>query len=67
MNSLSTVVKGLGNTLLRNPGDKIEARITPAGRQVVKLVQNRGGEVIKRSATKYASGKIVETIVYNAK
>ena len=51
----------------QNPGDKLEARITPTGRQVVKLVQNQGPEVIKKSATKYASGKIVETIVYNAK
>ena len=67
MNSLSTVVQGFVNTLLRNPGDKVEARITPTGRQVVKLVQNQGPEVIKKSATKYASGKIVETIVYNAK
>lgn len=57
-NSLSTVVQGFVNTLLRNPGDKLEARITPTGRQVVKLVQNQGPEVIKKSATKYASGKL---------
>lgn len=67
MNSLSTAVQGFVNTLLRNPGDKLEACITPTGRQVVKIVQSQGAEVIKRSATKYASGKIVETIVYNSK
>lgn len=66
-NSLSTLVKGLGNALLKNPGDKLEAYVTRTGRQVVKLQQNHGGEIIKRSATKYATGKIVETIVYNAK
>ncbi len=66
MNSLSTVVKGIG-TLLKNPGDRFEAFVTPTGRQVVKIAQNYGGEIVKRSATKYPSGKIVETIVYNAK
>ena len=39
-NSLSTLVKGLGNTLLKNPGDKLEAYVTRTGRQVVKLQQN---------------------------
>ena len=66
-NSLSTLVKGLGNALLKNPGDKLEAYVTRTGRQVVKLQQNHGGEIIKRSATKYSTGNIVETIVYNAK
>lgn len=30
-NSLSILVKGLGNALLKNPGDKLEAYVTQTG------------------------------------
>ncbi|MDO4648464.1 MAG: hypothetical protein Q4B26_07415 [Eubacteriales bacterium] len=61
MNFLSTIGKGL----LNKPGDKLEARITKTGRQVVKLSQDNG--LIKRSATKYGNGTVVETLVRKGK
>lgn len=49
--------------LLSEPGDTLTARITPSGRQVVKLHKSDGSKI---SATRYPStGKIVQTISSN--
>jgi hypothetical protein len=59
MNFLLDVAHSIGG-LLRKPGDKFSAEITPSGNQVIKLV--RDGK--KRSAVKYKTGTVVETIVH---
>ena len=55
-------------SLLSEPGDKmtlhtrnidLEARVTPSGRQVVKMTDG----VNKRSAVRYSTGKVVITDV----
>lgn len=43
--------------IITNPGDKLEARVTSTGRQVIKIVKDGA----KYSAVKYPNGKIVET------
>lgn len=53
-NELSAI---LNNGILSNPGDELFARITPTGRQVVKVKKN--GK--KASATRYKTGKTVYT------
>ena len=44
---------------LKNPGDKLSARITDTGRQVVKKETDNG--MNKYSATRYKNGTVVET------
>jgi len=44
---------------LKNPGDKLSARVTDTGRQVVKVETNNGAN--KYSATRYKNGTVVET------
>ena len=45
--------------ILKNPGDKFEARITPSGRKVIRITTNNGRD--KYSVTQYSTGRIVET------
>ncbi|MGN0106902.1 MAG: hypothetical protein ACI4A5_04295 [Hominilimicola sp.] len=47
--------------ILQNPGDKLEARITPSNRKVVKVSKNNGKT--KYSATLYPNGTFVEATV----
>ena len=49
--------------LLKKPGDHAEAFITKTNRQVIKVTTDG----IKRSAVRYPSGRIVETISYMEK
>ena len=49
------------NGLLSNPGDKLEARITDTGRQVVKIHKDNG--LSKDSLVRYRTGTVVRTIV----
>ena len=51
-----TIVDKMG---LKKPGDKMFARITSKGRQVLKVETNGGTN--KYSATRYKNGTIVET------
>lgn len=46
--------------LLKKPGDKMSAEITPTGRKVAKI---KLGDV-KRSKTVYPGGRTVETLSY---
>lgn len=48
----------LNNGILSKPGDELYARITPTGRQVVKIKKN--GK--KASATRYKTGKTIYTV-----
>ena len=52
-------------TGLKNPGDKMSARVTETGRQVLKVETDRGEQ--KYSATRYKNGTIVETKTTKAK
>lgn len=55
--SVITVIRELS---LSKPGDEFSARITPSGRQVVKMSLDGGR--IKQSATRYPStGTVFET------
>lgn len=45
---------------LTNPGDKLEAKVTRTGKQVIKITKDD----VKVSATRYPSGRIVETRSY---
>ena len=57
---LPALFGGKGKGLLTKPGDKMSARVTKSGRQVVKLDTSE----IRRSAVRYPStGTTVETIV----
>ncbi|MDE6132315.1 MAG: hypothetical protein K2G04_02905 [Oscillospiraceae bacterium] len=47
------------NLKLEKPGDNLSARITPSGREVIKVYKNNGAE--KYAAVKYPNGKIVKT------
>ena len=47
------------DSILKNPGDRAEARITNSGRKVVKISVDNGKT--KYSATKYKNGTTVET------
>ena len=47
------------NSVLQKPGDEMSARITNSGRQVVKISKDNGNT--KYSATRYATGTVVET------
>ena len=61
-NPLSSLFNGnKDNELLKNPGDKLEARVTKTNRQVIKYSTNE----VKYSATRYPSGKTVETKTTN--
>ena len=51
--------------ILTKPGDRLEARITKAKRQVVKVEKDDGNS--KYSATKYPNGTVVETKVKKQK
>ena len=51
--------------LLRNPGDRLEAKVTKTNRQVLKVSTNNGNT--KYSATRYQNGTIVETKVTKKK
>lgn len=53
------IVKNIKTNILENPGDRIEARITPSKRKVLKVNKNNG--FYKYSATQYPNGTIVET------
>jgi len=44
--------------ILKNPGDKFEAKITSTGKQVIKISQNNGD--VKYSAVRYPD-RLVET------
>ncbi len=46
--------------IITDPGDKMEARVTDTGRQVITI--NKGDA--KFSATRYPNGRIVETRSY---
>lgn len=60
MSFLPEILKGL----LRKPGDKVSAEITPSGLQVVKLITSE----VKRSAVRYpGTGTVVETIVHRTR
>ena len=50
-------------SILSKPGDKLEARKTKSGRDVVKIERN--GE--KHSAVRYKNGTVVETLVRKKK
>ncbi len=54
-NALSKLTGGI----LQKPGDKLEARITPSNRKVIKVSKDNGKE--KYSVTKYSNGTLVET------
>lgn len=56
MNFLTNIV----SSLLSSPGDELSARKTKSGRDVIKINKDNGK--IKRSATRYPNGTIVETI-----
>ncbi len=63
MSLLPDLLTGFGN-LLKRPGDKLEAKVTPTGRQVLKIATNQ----VKKSAVRYPkTGTIVETIVHKSK
>lgn len=53
------------NGLLSNPGDKLEARITDTGRQVLKINKNNG--LLKHSVVRYPTGTVVSTFVEKKK
>ena len=53
------IVKNITTRILENPGDKMEAVITPSNRKVFKGHKNNGS--YKYSATQYPNGTIVET------
>ena len=46
--------------IITNPGDRMDARVTETGRQVINI---KKGDV-KLSAVRYSSGRIVETRSY---
>lgn len=46
--------------LITDPGDKMEARVTDSGRQVINIKKGNA----KYSATRYSNGRIVETRSY---
>jgi len=64
---LTVVKQAVGyffNSLLKRPGDHLEARVTDTGRQVIKAAT----EEVKYSATRYPStGTVVETRVTRPK
>ena len=53
------------NGLLSNPGDKLEARITDTGKQVLKIHKDNG--LFKLSQVRYSTGTVVSTIVEKKK
>lgn len=55
-NELSTIAKKVG---LTEPGDKLTARVTKNGKEVVTVEKNNGKN--KYSATRYPNGTIHET------
>ena len=61
MNLLPKLLSAVPKGFLIKPGDTFIAKITPSGREVVKLITKE----IKRSAVRYPkTDTIVETIVY---
>lgn len=62
MNALSTI-SNMFNGLLKKPGDSLSAFVTETGKQVIKI--NTGDTI--RSAVRYPTGTIVETIVHRDK
>ncbi len=57
---INGVLNVLFGAFLSNLGDSFSARITPTGRQVVKISKGN----VKQSAVRYPSGTVVETRVY---
>ncbi len=57
---IKNAIDGLFGAFLSKPGDSFSARVTPSGRQVVKI--SKGD--IKQSAVRYPNGTVVETRVY---
>ena len=53
------------NGILTQPGDRLEARVTDTGRNVIKIQKDGGNS--KYSATQYPNGTIVETRVTKKK
>lgn len=51
--------------ILNKPGDRLEARVTDTGRNVIKIQKDGGAS--KYSATQYPNGTIVETRVKKKK
>ena len=51
--------------VLNYPGDRLGARVTETGRNVIKIQKDRGN--LKYSATQYPNGTIVETKVTKRK
>lgn len=51
--------------ILKNPGDRLEARVTDSNRKVVKISTDSGKS--KYSATQYPNGTVVETKVTKRK
>ena len=58
--NMGLLLKVFNKSILSKRGDSLSARITSTGKQVLKL--NISGH--KRSAVRYPSGTIVETIVH---
>ena len=53
------------NGILNQPGDRLEAKVTKAGRNVIKIHKDSGNS--KYSATQYPNGTVVETKVTKKK
>lgn len=51
--------------VLSQPGDRLEARVTETGRNVIRIQKDRGN--LKYSATQYPNGTVVETKVTKRK
>ncbi len=56
--SLSLISNLVSNSPLKNPGDKLTAKVTKTGRKVITICTSEEG---KYSATRYNNGTIVET------
>ena len=57
-NDLARIPNLFQHFQLKNPGDKLLAKVTKSGRQVIKVHTYDKG---KHSATRYSNGTIVET------
>ena len=63
MNSIVNVLHSIATNILSKPGDKLTAIVTPSQKQVLKIVTDN----VKRTAVRYPTGTIVETIVRKCK
>lgn len=57
MRDNNSLIRIVDNGILKEPGDRIEARITKTKRKVLKVHTSKG----KYSAVQYPDGKLVET------